>query len=77
MVRAWRLHRDLKGRDIHIGFCVLLTAARCIYLKKNQLDAQFFCSIFSQTPLHVSGVSVAHYQEVHLMDTTVGTSCSL
>jgi len=33
-------------------------------------------SIFLQTPLHVSGVSIAYHQEVHRMDTTVGTYCS-
>jgi hypothetical protein len=32
--------------------------------------------IFRQTLLHVSGVSIAHHQEVHRMDTTVGTYCS-
>ena len=36
-----------------------------VHLKKNQLDAQFISSIFRQTPLHVSGVSLAHHQEVH------------
>jgi len=41
--------------------------------KKNQLGAQFIFSIFRQTPLHVSGVSIAHHQEVHRMDTTNGT----
>ena len=42
--------------------------------KKNpQLDAQFIFSIFRQTPLHVSDVSIAHRQEVYRMDTTVGT----
>jgi len=40
-----------------------------IHLKKNQLDAQFIFNIFGQTPLHVSGVSIAHHQEVHHMDT--------
>jgi len=42
-------------------------------LKKSQRDAQCIFSIFRQTPLHVSGVSTAHYQEVHRMDTTIGT----
>ena len=43
-------------------------------LRKNlkKLDAQFIFSIFRQTPLHISGVSVAHHQEVSCMDTTVG-----
>jgi hypothetical protein len=43
------------------------------HLNKNQLDAQFIFSIIRQTPLHVSGVSTAHHQEVHRMDTAVGT----
>jgi hypothetical protein len=48
-----------------------------IHLKKNQLDAQLIFSIFRQTPLRVSGISIAHHQEIHLTDTTVGTYCSL
>jgi hypothetical protein len=47
-----------------------------IHLKKNQFDAQFIFSIFRQTPLQVSGISIAHHQEVHRMDTTIGTYCS-
>jgi hypothetical protein len=47
------------------------------FKKKNQLDAQFILSIFRQTPLHVSGAFTAHHQEVHRMDTTIGTYCSL
>ena len=43
-----------------------------IHSKKNQLDSQFIFSIFRQTPLHVSGVSIAHHQEVHCMN-TIGT----
>jgi len=43
---------------------------------KNQLDAQFIFCIFLQTPLHISGVSIAHHQEVHRMDITIGTYCS-
>ena len=52
-------------------------ASRYIHLKKNQLDAQFIFSIFRQTPLHVSGVYIAHHQEVNRLDTTIGTYCSL
>jgi len=55
--------------------CVLLAAPRYIHLNTNRLDAQFIFSVFRQTPLHVSGVSIAHHQEVHRMDTTVGTDC--
>jgi hypothetical protein len=50
-------------------------ASRYIHLKINQLDAQFIFGIFHQTPLHVSGVSKAHHQKVHCMD-TAGTYCS-
>jgi len=48
-----------------------------IHLKKNQLDSQFISSIFRQTPLHVSGVSIANHQEVHRMDTTISTNCCI
>ena len=34
------------------------------HLKKNQFDAQVIFSVFTQTPLHVSGVSLAHHQGV-------------
>jgi len=47
-----------------------------IHVKKSQLDEQFIFSIFRHTPLHVSGVSIAHHQEVYCMDITVGTYCS-
>ena len=32
--------------------------------RKNKLDAQFIFSIFHQSSLHVSGVSIAYHQEV-------------
>jgi hypothetical protein len=44
--------------------CFVDRAPRYIHLKKNQLDAQFIFSIFRQIPLHVSGVSIAHHQEI-------------
>jgi len=50
---------------------------RRLHLKKNQLDVQFIFNIFRQALLHVSGVSIAHYQEVHRTDTTISTYCSL
>jgi len=56
--------------------CSVDRASRYIHLKKSQLDAQFIYSIFRQKSLHVSGVSTAHHQEVHHMDTTTGTHCS-
>jgi hypothetical protein len=61
----------------HIGcslWYVICISRKLLYvwhLKKNQLDAQFIFSIFRHTPLHVSGVSIAHHQEVHRKDTTI------
>jgi len=52
-------------------------ASRHINLKKNQLDAQFISSIFRQISLHVSVISIAHQQDVHRMDTAVGTYCCI
>jgi len=52
-------------------------ASRYINLKKNHPDAQFIFSIFRQTPLHVSGISLANHQDVHRMDTTIGTNCCI
>jgi len=49
--------------------CFVGRAYRYIHFKKNQLDAQFIFSIVLPTPVHVSGVSTAHHQEVHRMDT--------
>ena len=48
---------------------------RQIRENKDQPDAEFIFGIFRQTPVHVSGVSIAHHQEVHRMDTTIGTYC--
>jgi hypothetical protein len=56
--------------------CFVDYASQYIHLRKTQIDAQFKFSIFRQTPRHVSGVSTAHRQEVHSMDTTIGTCCS-
>jgi len=56
-------------------FCFVDRASLYIHLKKNQLDAQFIFGIFRQTPVHISGVSIAHHQEVQRMDTTIGTYC--
>jgi len=63
----------LENAILHVG----ILRSCSTHLKKNQLDAQFILIIFRQTPLHVSGVSAAHHQEVHHIDTTVGTYCSL
>ena len=65
--------KDRQTREI---LCFVDRASRYSRLKKNQLDAQFIFSIFRQTRLHVSGVSIAHHQEVHRMDTTIGTYLS-
>jgi len=36
-----------------------------IHLKKPQINEQLIFSVIRQKPLHVSGVSLAYYQEVH------------
>jgi hypothetical protein len=56
--------------------CFVDRAFRYSQIKKKQLDAHCTCSIFRQI-LHVSGVSVAHHQEVHRTDTTVSTNCCI
>jgi hypothetical protein len=43
---------------------------------ENLLDALFILSLFRQTTLHVSGMFVAHYQEVYCIYTTVGMCCA-
>jgi len=66
---------DHKAFFILLNYYILCSvdrASRYIRLKKKQLDAQFIFSTFRQTPLHVSGVSVAHHQEVHRICTTIG-----
>ena len=52
-------------------------ATQYIRFKKIQLDAHFIFSIFRQTPLHVSGVSIAHHLEVRRVDTTISTNCCI
>ena len=51
-------------------FHIFLWMEKFDVYRKNQIDAQIILSIFRQ-PLHVSGVSIAHHQEVHLATTTV------
>jgi len=46
------------------------TSLNCV--KKNELDAQLFLSIFRQ-PLHVSGISRPIIRRYNRMCTTVGT----
>ena len=38
--------------------------SRYIHLKENQTDTQFTFSIFRQTPVHVSDLSIAH-RDIH------------
>ena len=79
--RLWqykKLIRTPESRYIMYNFFFFVLSfidrvSRYIHWKINQLGAQLFFSIFRQTPLHVSGVSIAHHQEVRRMDTTVGT----
>jgi hypothetical protein len=54
--------RQLRPKHIVIFF-FFDRASRYKRAKKNRLDAQLILKIFRQ-PIHVSGVSVAHHQEV-------------
>jgi len=65
-----------KLSESYVNFCGLLTCISIHSFKETQRDAKFIFSIFRQTPLHVSGIFIAHHQEVHRMDTTIGTYCS-
>ena len=63
------------------GFCIIhILYTGCAEIKKNsgakglkynQTDAQLIFTIFRETPLHVSGLSIVHRQEVQRMDTTI------
>ena len=46
------------SRTFHILCFADRAASRYILIKKNQLDAQFIFSIYRQTPLLVSGISI-------------------
>ena len=68
--------------NYNVDYDSLLEQSNCALLGQNKrLDnikmhgatVKVIFSIFRQTPLHVSGVSIAHHQEVSRMDTTVGT----
>jgi hypothetical protein len=45
-------------------FYVLLTLHLDILCNENQPDAPFILNLFSQSPLHVSAMFIAHHQEV-------------
>ena len=64
------------GKRYWAVLCFVDRVSRYSHLKKNQPDVQFVFSIFRQPPLHVSGVSTAHHQEEHRMETAVGIYCS-
>ena len=49
---------------IYVFHMILKLTKNEIIYRENQFDAQFIFSIFRQTSLSVSGVSIAHHQEV-------------
>jgi hypothetical protein len=67
------MYKSVASPSLNEGFQEQMLTVKEIHLKENQLDAQFIFSTFRQTPLHVSGTSTVHHQEVHRMDTTIGT----
>jgi hypothetical protein len=52
----------------------ILTCLRTV--KKTKLMHYLFSVYFVNQSLHVSGVFIAHHQEVHRIYTTIGTYCS-
>ena len=48
---------------------------KILVMKTNSMH--YLSSVyFADQPLHVSGISVAHHQEVYCIYTTVGTCCA-
>ena len=69
--RAWIRLRVKHCREF---FCC--PASRCIRVMKTNLMHYLFPVYFVNQPLHVSGIFVAHHQEVHCIYTTIGTCCA-
>ena len=49
----------------------------CIRVMKTNLMQYLSSVYFVSQPLHVSGIFVAHHQEVYRIYTTIGTCCAL
>ena len=49
---------------------------KCIYVIKTNLIHYLSSVYFVNQPLHVSGIFVAHYQEVYCTYTKIGTCCA-
>jgi hypothetical protein len=47
----------------------------CIHVMKTNLMHNLFSVYFVSHPLHVSGIFVAHHQEVYCIYTAIGTCC--
>ena len=60
-----------------LGNCFIGGASRYIRVIKTNLIHYLSSVYFVNQPLHVSGMFVAHHQEVYCIYTTVGTCCAL
>jgi len=59
-----------------IILCFVDRAYRYIYVIKTNLMHYLSSVYFVNQPLHVSGIFVAHHQEVYCTYTTIGTCCA-
>jgi len=64
-------------RIFHSPFSYLGPYDNIYPCNKNQLDAIFTLGLFRRKLLHVSGIFVAHHQEVYCVCTATGTCCAL
>jgi len=61
----------------NIFLCFVDCASRYIRVMKTNLLHYLSSVYFVSQPLHVSGILVAHHQEVYSIYTTTGTCCAL
>jgi hypothetical protein len=60
---------DIDKEDITIFLCFVDLASRYIYVIKTNLMHYLSSVYFVNQPLHVSGILVAHHQEVYCIYT--------
>jgi hypothetical protein len=60
----------------HNFLCFFGRASRYLYVIKTNLMHCLSSVYFVNQPLHVSGIFVAHHQEIYSIYTTIGTCCA-
>jgi len=65
------------SHNVSAVLCFVDRASRYIREMKTNLMHYLSSVYFVKKPLHISGISVAHHQEVYCIYTTVGTCCAL